>query len=295
MEAALGPPLHRMPLRRQQTMSRANRTYLYRRHSLVVRVTHWVNVLCVLVLLMSGLQIFNAHPALYWGSISTFDDPVLAMRGVQRSTGEKVGVTELFDREFETTGVLGLSAGPGGEPTARGFPSWATLPSYQDLALGRQLHFFFAWLFVINGLVYVGYSLASGHWRKLVPSVAQLRHIGGALREHLLLRFPSGDEAKPYNVLQKLAYFGLIGIVLPILILAGLNMSPGLNAAFPWLVDLFGGRQSARTIHFIAAAALLLFILVHVAMVLLSGVWNNMRSMITGRYRIKGEEPHAAE
>ena len=271
-------------------------SYLFHRHSAVVRVTHWVNVLCVLVLLMSGLQIFNAHPALYWGAISTFDDPIVAMRGVQRSTGERVGVTEIFGREFETTGVLGLSAGRGGEPAARGFPSWATLPSYQDLALGRQLHFFFAWLFVINGLVYVGYSLASGHWRQLVPSGAQLKHIGGALREHLLLRFPKGEEAKSYNVLQKLAYFGLVVILLPVLIVAGLTMSPALNAAFPWLVDLFGGRQSARTIHFVAATALLLFILVHVAMVLLSGVWNNMRSMITGRYRIQEtERPHAAE
>jgi thiosulfate reductase cytochrome b subunit len=120
--------------------------------------------------------IFNAHPALYWGDISTFDDPIVAMRGVQRSTGEKVGITEVFDWEFETTGFLGLSAGRGGEPTARGFPSWATMPSYQDLALGRQLHFFFAWLFVINGLVYLGYSLATGHWRQLAPSVAQLKH-----------------------------------------------------------------------------------------------------------------------
>ncbi len=277
-------------------MSRADRAYLYRRHSVIVRVTHWVNVLCISVLLMSGLQIFNAHPALYWGNIATFEDPILAMRGVQRSSGEKVGVTEIFDREFETTGILGVSRGPQGSPVPRGFPSWATLPSYQDLALGRQLHFFFAWLFVINGLIYVGYSLASGHWRQLVPSGTQLKHIGGALREHLLLQFPKGEQAKSYNVLQKLAYFALIVIVLPVLILAGLNMSPGLNAAFPWVVELFGGRQSARTIHFIAAAALLLFILVHVAMVLLSGVWNNMRSMITGRFRIQGtEKPHAAE
>ena len=275
---------------------RPQASYLYVRHSAVVRVTHWVNVVCVLVLLMSGLQIFNAHPALYWGAVSTFDDPVLAMKAIQRGTGEKVGVTQVFDREFETTGVLGLSAGRRGEPQTRGFPSWATLPSYQDLALGRQLHFFFAWLFVINGLVYVAYSLASGHWRQLVPSGAQLRHFGGALREHLLLRFPKGEEAKSYNVLQKLAYFGLIGVVLPVLILAGLNMSPGLNAAFPWLVDVFGGRQSARTVHFLAATALLLFIVVHVGMVLVSGVWNNMRSMVTGRYRIQQtEKPHAAE
>lgn len=275
---------------------RPSRSTLFYRHSLVVRITHWVNVLCVLVLLMSGLQIFNAHPALYWGDISTFDDPILAMRGMQRSGGERVGVTEIFDTEFETTGVLGLSAGPRGEPVARGFPSWSTLPSYQDLASGRRWHFFFAWLFVINGLVYIAYSLASGHWRQLIPTGPQLRGIGGSLKEHLLLRFHRGEEAKVYNVLQKLAYVGLIVVILPGLIIAGLNMSPGLNAAFPWLVEAFGGRQSARTIHFIAAALLILFIIVHVVMVLISGVWNNMRSMITGRYRIHDtEKAHAAE
>ena len=179
---------------------------------------------------------------------------------------------------------------------SRGFPSWITIPGYQDLATGRRWHFFFAWLFVINGLVYVGYTIASGHWRQLVPTGAQLRHIGASIREHLLLRFPKGEEAKSYNVLQKLAYFGVIVVLVPILILAGLTMSPGMDAAFPWLVDLFGGRQTARTIHFIAATLIVLFVLVHVIMVLISGVFNNIRSMITGRYRIDDvEEPHAAE
>ena len=179
---------------------------LFHRHSLLVRVTHWVNVLCMAVLLMSGLQIFNAHPALYWGQQSTFDDPLLSMRA-RRGEGEAppIGVTQVFGQEFDTTGWLGLSEVSEGRWAQRGFPAWITLPSYQDLATGRLWHFFFAWLFVINGLVYVGYGLWSGHWRQLVPSREQLRHIGGAIREHLLLRFPKGEEAKTYNVLQKLA------------------------------------------------------------------------------------------
>lgn len=271
----------------------SSRRYFHR-HSGVVRLTHWVNVLCMVVLLMSGLQIFNAHPALYWGNASDFDNPILSMRAVRRADGAASGVTEIFDRPFDTTGFLGLSEASQGRIAARGFPSWLTLPSYQDLATGRRWHFFFAWAFVINGLIYVGYSLASGHWRQLVPSGEQLRHIGGAIREHLLLRFPRGEEAKSYNVLQKLAYFGVVVVLVPLLILAGLTMSPGLNAAFPWLVDLFGGRQSARTMHFVAAALILIFVLVHVLMVLVSGVWNNMRSMVTGKYRIEAEEsPHA--
>lgn len=267
-----------------------------KRHSAVVRLTHWINVLCLTVLLMSGLQIFNAHPALYWGEISNFDDPVLRMGAAREPDGTMFGVTEIFDREFVTTGVLGFSKVSEDRYATRGFPSWATLPSNQDLATGRRWHFFFAWVFVINGLVYLGHGLISGHWRQLVPTGQQLRHIGHDIKQHLLLRFPKGEEARSYNVLQKLAYFGVVVLLIPILILAGLTMSPALNAEFPFLLDLFGGRQSARTIHFIAAALLLAFVFVHLLMVLLSGVWNNMRSMITGKYRIDpGERPHAAE
>jgi thiosulfate reductase cytochrome b subunit len=266
------------------------------RHSLVVRVTHWVNLLCMTVLLMSGLQIFNAHPSLYLGSISDFENPVLSMGAVREPNGTLAGVTQVLGARFDTTGVLGLSQQSDDRWAVRGFPSWATIPGYQDLATGRRWHFFFAWIFVINGLVYLGYTLPSGHWRQLVPTGAQLRHVGASIREHLLLRFPRGEEAKSYNVLQKLAYFGVIFVAVPILILAGLTMSPAMDAAFPWLLDIFGGRQSARTVHFIAAALILFFVFVHVLMVLISGVFNNLRSMITGRYRVEMEEkPHAAE
>jgi Ni/Fe-hydrogenase b-type cytochrome subunit len=279
------------------TTDRTPRKAYFYRHGIVVRVTHWINVLCMTVLLMSGLQIFNAHPALYIGEKSHFDDPVLSMGAGRRDDGTLVGVTQILGRNFNTTGVFGLSKVDGDRVASRGFPSWLTIPGYQDLATGRRWHFFFAWVFVINGLVYIGYSIASGHWRQLVPTGAQLRHIGSAIREHLLLRFPKGEEAKTYNVLQKLAYFGVIVVLIPVLILAGLTMSPGMDAAFPWLLDIFGGRQTARTIHFIAAALILLFVIVHIVMVLISGVFNNMRSMITGRYRIEEdvETPHAAE
>jgi thiosulfate reductase cytochrome b subunit len=273
---------------------RRSQTYFYR-HSAIVRVTHWVNVLCMTMLLMSGLQIFNAHPALYWGKKSNFDDPFLVMGSIQGPGGASVGVTQILGHSFTTTGVLGLSKGPDGQLTQRGFPSWITIPGYQDLATGRRWHFFFAWLFVINGIVYIASTIVSGHWRQLVPTGEQVRHIGGSIREHLLLRFPRGEEAKTYNVLQKIAYFAVIFIVIPVLILAGLTMSPGLNSVFPWLLDLFGGRQSARSVHFIAATLILLFVFVHVLMVIVSGLWNNMRSMITGRYRIDEEVQHAAE
>jgi thiosulfate reductase cytochrome b subunit len=252
------------------------------RHSLVVRITHWINVVCILVLVMSGLQIFNAHPALYWGDKSHFDDPLVSVRPEEGPDGW-IGVTRVFGKPIETTGVLGLSTGPNGEMAGRAFPSWATLPSYQDLATGRRWHFFFAWLFVINALVYVVASFLNKHvWRDLVPSRAQLRGIGRSIADHARFRF---DHGRDYNVLQKLTYLGLIFIVLPLVILAGLAMSPGLDAAFPFIVDLFDGRQTARTLHFVAATAIVLFVIIHLVMVLISGVFNNMRSIITGRYK----------
>lgn len=262
----------------------ATRVY---RHRLPVRVMHWINVMCLIILLMSGLQIFNAHPALYWGKDSTFAQPWLAI-GAEDRQGRLVGVTRIAGHTFTTDGVLGVSAsGRGGEPTVRGFPSWATIPGPQWLAMGRHWHLFFAWLFVANGVAYVLYSILSGHLRRdLLPTRRELRHIGGSLRDHLLFRHPTGEAAKRYNVLQNLAYLTVIFVLLPLAVIAGLAMSPMLNSVLTGWVDWLGGRQSARTLHFLAAAGLLVFVLVHVFEVLVSGVWNQLRSMITGYYRL---------
>jgi thiosulfate reductase cytochrome b subunit len=261
---------------------------VFRRHSLTVRVTHWVNALCMLVLLLSGLQIFNAHPALYWGQASSFEAPVLSLAS-RRQGPEVVGITTFLSHSFDTTGWLGASKGPDGLVEARGFPAWATLPSYQDLATGRRWHFFFAWLFAVNSAIYIGYSLLRRHLqRDLLPSGAELRAIGRTALDHLRLRFPEGDDSRHYNVLQKLAYLLVAFVMVPGAILTGLTMSPGFNAAVPGLLTLFGGRQSARTIHFVLAGGFVLFVAVHIAMVILSGAWNNMRSMITGAYAVRG-------
>lgn len=272
-------------------MPRASNSTLIYRHSGIVRLTHWVNVICITILLMSGLQIFNAHPALYFGESSNFDNPALAI-GAQRDTeGKSQGYLRVKGYSVPTTGLLGVSAKRAGGTSVRAFPSWATIPSYQDLATGRRWHFFFAWMFVINGLVYFLYGLLSGHFRSdLVPRLRQLKEIGPSILRHLQLRFPEGEEARHYNILQKLSYAVIVFIVLPLLILAGLTMSPSLDSVFPWLLDLFGGRQTARTVHFIMATILTVFVVAHIVMVLLSGVWNNIRSMVTGRYRIRFAE-----
>lgn len=264
------------------------------RHTLAVRITHWVNAFCLLVLLLSGLQIFNAHPTLYFGDKSDPDRAVLSMKAIERDDGSYAGITTIGSARFDTTGVLGLSRDANGELESRGFPYWITLPSYRDLATGRRRHFFFAWLFVLNGLAYLIYAAWSGHVRRdLAPTRSQLRHIGQSVWEHIRFRFPKGEEAKSYNVLQKLAYLAVIFGLLPLVVLTGLTMSPAMNAAFPFMLDIFGGRQSARTIHFLCAAGITAFVVVHLVMVVATGTWNNIRSMITGRYVVEPEEaPH---
>jgi thiosulfate reductase cytochrome b subunit len=224
------------------------------RHALAIRITHWVNALVLFIMLLSGLQIFNAHPALYWGQASNFGAPLLS---------------------------------PGR------FPDWATLPGTQWLAMGRRWHFFFAWFFVLNGLAYWGYSLWRRHVQKdLLPGKAELKRIPQVFWDHLRFRFPEGEEARAYNVLQKLAYFGVAFVLGPLVVLTGLTMSPAMDTSFPILLDLFGGRQSARTIHFLCAFGFVAFFAVHIVMVLISGVGNNIRSMITGWYRIPPEQHH---
>jgi thiosulfate reductase cytochrome b subunit len=263
------------------------RSRLIYRHALPIRLTHWVNALVLIILLMSGLQIFNAHPALYWGSFSNFNRPLVSMGAMRTGSGEIKGITTILGHRFDTTGILGASE-DSGTITARGFPEWATIPSVQWLAMGRRWHFFFAWIFVITGATYVLYSLLSQHFsRDLLPSGSDIKSIGRTTWNHLLFRFPQGEEAKRYNVLQKIAYLIVMFVLLPLAVLTGLAMSPRMDAIFPWLLTLFDGRQSARTVHFITAFSLVAFVLIHVFMVIVSGAWNNLRSMITGRYRIE--------
>ena len=155
-------------------------------------------------------------------------------------------MTSVLGRKFDTTGVLGVSQGPDGL-AARGFPSWATIPAVQDLATGRRWHFLFAWILVINAVVYLIYGIASGHiMRDLVPRLREWKTIPHDIVAHLKLQFSHGSDAPQYNVLQKISYAGILFVVLPVLVLAGLEMSPGVDAALPWLRDIFGGRQSAR-------------------------------------------------
>lgn len=254
------------------------------RQSIFTRLTHWVWAVALFFLLLSGLQIWNAHPVLYIGEQSgfEFDNAVLRI-GAERTDAGVRGFTTIFGQKFDTTGVLGVSE-RNGRQNIIGFPSWSTIPSTRDLATGRIVHFFFGWIFVAALAVWLIASLANRHlWRDIILRPRDLRDLPRDLLAHLRLKFEHGRR---YSPLQKLSYFVVLVILFPLIILTGLTMSPGMNAAWPWLLDIFGGRQTARTLHFVVMLALVLFFLVHIAMVLLAGPLNELRSMITGYYRL---------
>jgi len=226
-------------------------TRTIRRHALATRLWHWVNAVAVIILIGSGLMILNADPRLYWGRYgANFDQAWLT-----------------FDR----------------------FPGWVTIPQTYNLALARNWHLSFALVLGFGLLAYMIASLINRHFqRDLAVRRRELsaRHVLADIRAHLAFRFHDPEAPGDYNVLQKLSYVLVIFGLLPLVIATGITMSPGLNAAFPWLLELLGGRQSARSIHFLAASGITLFVIVHLVLVILAGAYNEVRSMITGRWRV---------
>ncbi|HZG32995.1 MAG TPA: cytochrome b/b6 domain-containing protein [Sphingopyxis sp.] len=258
------------------------------RHRLPVRLWHWLNAVTLLILLMSGLMIFNAHPRLYWGDYgANADHAWLAI-----ASTPDTGYLRIGDTRIETTGLLGRWTDGDGVERNWAFPGWATIPTSYDLASGRRWHLFFAWVLAGALTLFMLWSLFGGHVKRDLHVRRHEwapRHLWQDIRDHARLRFPVGAAAARYGILQKLSYIGVIFVLLPLMIFTGLAMSPGMNAAWPWLVDVFGGRQSARSVHFIAAWALVAFFLVHVTMVLLTGPVNQLCAMLTGWFRLPPE------
>jgi thiosulfate reductase cytochrome b subunit len=229
-------------------------TTVISRHSVLVRVTHWITTLCFLALLVSGVEIVISHPRFYWGE-----------------TGN-VLTTPLFKLPIPSSRAL--------VPTGYGY----VLPDQNGWS--RYLHFEAAWVAVLTGLLYTISGLFTGHLRKnLLPGKADLswRRFSTAIANHLRFERPSEAEAWSYNVLQRLTYLFVIFVLFPLVIWTGLAMSPAFVSAVPATVTLLGGQQSARTIHFFVSLSLLLFLLVHVVMVCLAGFRRRTRAMITGR------------
>ena len=233
---------------------------LVRRHRLSTRLWHWTNVVSLAVMLMSGLMILNAHPRLYWGEYGANPDHAWLVLGGEADVP---------------------------------FPGWITIPAHYSPADARVWHFAFAVVLVLAFALYFGWSVVNGHLRRdLLPRLAELHpaHLWHDIVEHARLKFPTGAAALRYNILQKLAYGGVLFVLLPLVIATGLAMSPGVDAGVPWLTVVLGGRQSARSLHFLAAAGLVAFFVVHIAMVVLAGPVNEVRSMLTGWYRLPREK-----
>ena len=224
------------------------------RHFALVRVTHWITALCFIALLVSGMEIVISHPRFYWGE-----------------TGN-VLTTPLFQIPIPASRRL-VQSGYG-----------YVLPDQNGWS--RYLHFQFAWVAVLTGLLYVMFGFVTGHFRKnLLPKRADLswRAFSTSIASHLRFERPSEVEAWSYNVLQRLSYLFVIFVLFPVVIWTGLAMSPAFVSSFPASVTFLGGQQSARTIHFFVSLALTLFLLVHVVMVYLAGFRSRMRAMITGK------------
>ena len=223
------------------------------RHSLLVRITHWLTTIAFAALLVTGLELVVSHPRFYWGE-----------------TGN-VNTKPLFKIPIPSSRHL-VSTGYG-----------YMLPDQNGWS--RYLHFQSAWLLVLTGLVYVGVGLSRGHFRReLFPARSDLstKRLMNSIAEHLRLKRPGAEEVWSYNVLQRLAYLVIIFVGFPLIIWTGLAMSPSFVSAFPAAVNILGGQQSARTLHFFLTGALVLFLAVHLAMILLAGFWGRVRAMITG-------------
>ena len=238
-------------------MPAAAGTTIYR-HALATRLWHWVTALAMFIMIGSGIGILKAHPHLYWGRYgANFDTPWLSLSWMPSWVGTGLNIL--------------------------------TIPTNYNLALSRRWHLLFALVLAFALLAFMIVSLINRHFqRQLRVRAGELapRSVLHDLKEHLAFRFHDPVNPSAYNIFQKLSYVGVIFVALPLVILTGLTMSPNMDAAWPWLLDLFGGRQSARSLHFLAAFALVLFIVVHLVLVILAGPINEVRSMITGRWKV---------
>lgn len=258
------------------------------RHGWLTRIWHWVNALCLIILLMSGLTIFNAHPRLYWGDSGNVHDPAWAAV----ASGADDAYVRIGSTIIPSTGFMGHWRDDNGRVQNWAFPSWATIPGYYDLAAGRRWHLFFAWIFSIGLTLYMLGALLGRHISRNLHMRGkdwQPNSLWASIKSHAKGQFAQketdAENDQIYNPLQKLSYIAIIFIALPLMIATGLAMSPQMNAAMPWLPELFGGRQSARSVHFIVAFSLLAFTLLHIILVLVSRPLWLLKSMTIGAAR----------
>lgn len=258
METTINPnadaPVEPMPVAPPEGSPAGHHGGWINKHRVATRVWHWVNAVVIFVMIGSGLGILNAHPHLYWGEFGA--NPDMPWINLPH------------------------------------WPSWMTIPSNYNLALSRRWHLAFALILAFNLLIFMILSLINRHFqRDLAIKARELTpgHLWFDIKEHLAWRFHDPKDPGAFNVLQKIAYATAIFILIPAIIFTGLAMSPGMDAAWPWLTEIWGGRASARSIHFIAMIGIIGFVIVHLALVILAGPINEVRSMFTGRWRVPEE------
>ncbi len=258
----------------------------YLRFPLSTRVLHWLSASAILVLLWSGFWVFNIHPRLYWGEVGYFGSPAVAEMVADTSNEPPRMAIRVGNFELNVTGFMGRV---NRQPFVRLF----NFPEGFQFGANRAMHFTAAWVLVSSWLIYIYHLIASGRLRNdWLPRKTELtvRHLRRDLVDHLRFRRATGEAAGTYNVLQKLSYLSVMFVLLPLIVLTGLTMSNSITTAWPFLFDLFGGRQSARTLHFLFASLTVIFILVHVVQLLVAGFVNHVRAMITGHFRVTGEQ-----
>jgi thiosulfate reductase cytochrome b subunit len=238
-------------------------------HARWVRASHWIGAASLLVLAVTGVVILMAHPRLYWGNAGNDLTPALIELPISRNHRHGGWDTP---RPFFASAGAPVSAS-------------RTFVIFNQNGWGRSLHFLAAWCLVVPGLLYLLGGLTGGHFRShLWPGAGELapHRVWGSVVDHARLRIPPASGGPQYNVLQKVAYSWVVFVAAPLMVLTGLAMSPAIGAAAPWLPRMFGGFQSARTIHFFAFVALALFVLVHLVMVVASGFRRQIRAMTLG-------------
>jgi len=238
-------------------------------HRAWVRVCHWLGAVSFFALIVTGFLILMVHPRLYWGKVGNDLMPAILELPISNNHRPEGWVQAVTFSEFENSPISANR----------------TYGIFNQNGWARSLHFLSAWLLVVAGSIYLLAGIATGHlWRNLIPRPRdfRLQTLGREIRNYLRFQFGSAGGGAPYGSLQRWTYVLVVLIAAPFMVLTGLTMSPAVTAAYPILLDIFGGQQSARTLHFVGFAALVLFFLVHVAMVILTGFRRQMRAMILG-------------
>ncbi|MEP6703835.1 MAG: cytochrome b/b6 domain-containing protein [Acidobacteriota bacterium] len=243
-------------------------------HARWVRVSHWIITAAFLTLAFTGVAILMVHPRLYWGEIGNDLTPPLVELPISRN--------------YKHSGWTGTASLIDGDDTI--VSANRTYDIFNQNGWGRSLHFLAGWFFVTFGAIYLLAGIFTRHFRRnFSPARAEFTKdlILRDVSDHLRFRVPSATGRPNYGLLQKVTYFGIVFLALPLMVITGLTMSPAVTAAFPFLLDLFGGHQSARTIHFFSFAALIVFLIVHIVMIVKSGFGRQIRGMTLG---VKHEE-----